>query len=154
VLGPFGLKGELKVQSLTDNPRRFSRGSRIYAGREEVRIAAVRAASGHLYLTFKGHGDRTSAERFRHALLQIHEDELPPLPAGEYYRYQLIGLDVLDASGEAIGTLAEVIETGSNDVYRVRRTDGGDLLLPALDDVVLSVDLQARRMTVDPPAWR
>ena len=154
VLAPFGLKGELKVQSLTDNPRRFARGARLYAGSREVRVSAVRSAGGHLYLKFRGYNDRDAIDQFRHAMLQIPEGDLPPLPAGEFYRFQLIGLAVVDPSGEPIGTLDEIIETGANDVYRVRRGDGSDVLIPALDDVVLAIDLEARRVTVDPPDWR
>jgi 16S rRNA processing protein RimM len=154
ILAPFGLKGELKVQSLTDNPERFAPRSRLFAGDQPVTVDASREASGHLYVTLKGYRDRSSVERFRHAILQVPDDALPPLPEGEYYRFQLIGLEVVTRDGGRLGTLEEIIETGSNDVYRVRTDDGHDVLLPALDDVVLSVDLAAKRMVVDPPAWR
>jgi 16S rRNA processing protein RimM len=154
VLGPFGVKGELKVQPLTDNPRRFAAKARVWAGEQLVTIAASREAGGYVYLRLKGFPDRTSAERFRQALLQVPEESLPALPEGEYYRFQLIGLQVFDREGARLGTLDEVIETGANDVYRVRRADGIDLLLPALDNVILSVDLAAKRMMVDPPEWR
>ena len=154
VLGPFGVKGELKVQPLTDNPRRFAAKSRVWAGEQLVTIAESREAGGYVYVRLKGFADRTSAERFRHALLQVPEESLPPLPEGEYYRFQLIGLRVFDREGEPLGTLDQVLETGANDVYRVRRPDGTDLLLPALDDVIVSVDLVEKRMVVDPPEWR
>jgi 16S rRNA processing protein RimM len=154
VLAPFGLKGELKVQSLTDNASRFARGSKLLAGPQPVTVASSREAAGHMYVTFKGFTTRTAAERFRHAILQIPEDALPSLPEGEYYRFQLLGLRVSDAAGRDIGVLAEIIETGGNDVYRVRTPDGADVLLPALDDVVVSIDLEAKRMVVDPPDWR
>jgi 16S rRNA processing protein RimM len=154
VLAPFGLKGELKVQSLTDNPQRWAVRSKLWAGEQPVTVASAREASGHLYVTFKGFRDRTSVDRFRHAMLQVPDDALPVLPEGEYYRFQLIGLNVVDREGSAIGTLDEVLETGGNDVYRVRTSDGKDILLPALDDVILAVDLAAKTMTVDPPEWR
>lgn len=160
VLGPFGLKGELRVQSLTDNAARFAPRAKLWAGTQPVSVLSSRAAQGHLYLRLKGFPDRTSVERFRHALLQVPEETLPPLAEGEYYRFQLIGLEVVDTAGAVLGTLEEVIETGANDVYRVRLpapADGApppDLLLPALDSVVLEVDLAARRMRVDPPPWR
>jgi 16S rRNA processing protein RimM len=153
VLAPFGLKGELKVQALTDNKARFQRGARLWAGQQKVTIAASREAQGHLFVTLKGFHDRTSIEKFRHAMLQVPESDLPPLPDGEYYRYQLIGLTVIDRDGRELGTLDEVIETGSNDVYRVHPQVGPDLLLPALTDVIVSIDLAAGRMVVDPPAW-
>jgi 16S rRNA processing protein RimM len=154
VLGPFGLKGEVKVQSLTDNPARFAAKSRLYAGQLPVTVSSSREAGGHLYLMLKGFRDRTSVERLRHALLQVPERDLPPLPEGEYYRFQLVGLTVMDTTGVVLGTLAEVIETGANDVYRVRAEGGAEVLLPATADVVVSVDLEGRRMVVDPPEWR
>jgi len=154
VLAPHGLKGELKVQPLTDNPARFAPKSRLWADEQLVTVAGSREAGGHLYVRLKGFADRTGAERFRHALLQVPEESLPALPEGEYYRFQLIGLRVFGRDGGEIGTLDEVLETGANDVYRVRRPDGSDLLLPALDDVIVSIDLDAKRMVVDPPEWR
>lgn len=149
----FGLKGELKVQGLTDNVARFRPGARLWAGQQRVTVAASREAGGHLFLTLKGFRDRASTEKFRHALLQVPESDLPPLPDGEYYRFQLIGLTVVNRDGHVLGTLDEVIETGANDVYRVHPSSGADLLLPALADVIVSVDLAARRMVVDLPAW-
>lgn len=154
VLAPFGLKGELKIQSLTDNPRRFSQKSKLWAGRQPVTVASTREAQGFVYLTLKGYPDRTSVEQFRHAILQVPESALPALREGEYYRFQLLGLTVVDRQESLLGTLEEVIETGANDVYRVRTPSGVDILLPALDEVIIAVDLSARRMTVDPPPWR
>jgi 16S rRNA processing protein RimM len=107
-----------------------------------------------VYVTLRGHPDRTSVERFRHAILQVRESDLPPLPEGEYYRFQLVGLRVVDTEGRDLGVLEEVLETGANDVYRVRAPDGSDVLLPATADVVIRVDLEAGVMTVDPPEWR
>jgi 16S rRNA processing protein RimM len=142
------------VQALTDNPRRFAPKAKLWAGTQPVSVRKSRAAQGHIYLTLKGFNDRTSVERFRHALLQVPESSLPALDEGEYYRFQLIGLRAVTAGGEQIGTLEEIIETGANDVYRVRKADGTDILLPARDDVILAIDIAAGTMTVDPPDWR
>ena len=154
VLAPFGLKGELKVQALTDNPRRFAARSKLWAGSQPVTVLKSREAQGYVYLTLKGYSERSSVDRFRHAMLQVPEDRLPELGEGQFYRFQLVGLTVIDPEGALLGTLEEIIETGANDVYRVRKPDGTDVLLPARDDVIRSVDLAANRMTVDPPEWR
>jgi len=154
VLSPFGLKGELRVQSLTDNPRRFAPRSKLFAGQAPVTVLTSREAQGFFYVTFKGFPDRTSVEKFRHALLQVPETDLPPLAEGEYYRFQILGLRVVGVDGAEIGVIEEVLETGANDVYRIRTTDGGELLLPALVDVIISIDLAKQEMVVDPPAWR
>ena len=154
VLAPFGLKGELKVEAITDNPERFRPKAKLFAGLQPVSVAGSREAQGYVYITLKGYPDRTSVEKFHNALLQIPETALAPLPEGEYYRFQLLGLTVVDRDGTVLGTLDEVIETGANDVYRVHGESGTDLLLPALRDVIVSVDLPAKRMVVDPPDWR
>jgi len=154
VLGPFGLKGELRVQPLTDNPDRFLPKARLWAGQQPVTVADSRDAQGYVFLTLKGFRDRASVDKFRHVLLQVPEAELAPLPKGAYYRFQLVGLAVVARDGALLGTLDEIIETGANDVYRVHPAEGADVLLPALDDVIISVDLDAKRMVVDPPAWR
>jgi 16S rRNA processing protein RimM len=154
VLGPFGLKGELKVQPLSDNPDRFRPKARLWAAQQPVTVVDARDAQGYVYITLKGFRDRDSVDKFRHALLQVPEADLAPLPEGEYYRFQLIGLEVVTKDGAPLGTLDEIIETGANDVYRVHPAEGADVLLPALDDVIISVDLDAKRMVVDPPEWR
>lgn len=154
MLSAFGLRGEVKVQELTDNDERFAPKSHLFAGKTPVTVAASRYAQGFVYLTFEGYPDRTSVEPLRHALLQVPEAELPTLPEGEHYRFELIGIDVVDRTGTALGTLEEIIETGANDVYRIRAADGSDVLLPALDDVIVSIDLATKRMVVDPPPWR
>ena len=154
VLGPFGLKGELRVQPLTDNPDRFLPKARLWAGQQPVTITDSRDAQGYVFLMLKGFRDRESVDKFRHVLLQVPEAELAALPEGEYYRFQLIGLTVVAKDGTPIGTLDEIIETGANDVYRVHPPEGADVLLPALDDVIISIDLNEKRMVVDPPEWR
>lgn len=154
VLSPFGLKGEVRLQPLTDNAERFLPKSRVWAGTQPLTIEAAREAQGYVYLSFKGFHDRSSVEPFTHALLQVPESALAPLEEGIYYRFQLIGLAVVSPSDEILGTLDEIIETGANDVYRVRRPDGSDMLLPALPDVILNVDLDAKQMVADPPEWR
>jgi 16S rRNA processing protein RimM len=75
---------------------------------------------------------------------------LPPTESNEFYWYQLIGLEVVDTEGQKLGTLEEIIETGSNDVYVVRR-GREEILVPAIEEVVREVDLQRRLMTVDLP---
>jgi 16S rRNA processing protein RimM len=154
VLGPFGLKGELRLQSLTDNPDRFAPRSKLWIGAQPVTVAASREAQGYVYVTLKGFPDRTAVERFRQAIVQVPESALPALPEGEHYRYQLVGLDVFDTTENRLGVLEEVLETGANDVYRVRTLEGGELLIPALGSVVISVDLTEKRIVVDPPDWR
>ncbi|HWQ46061.1 MAG TPA: ribosome maturation factor RimM, partial [Longilinea sp.] len=89
----------------------------------------------------------------RNQLLYVTTADLPKLPDGEYYHHQLIGLKVQDEAGVLIGVLADIIETGANDVYVVQNDAGKEVLLPALKNIVISVDLQQGVMVVHPPEW-
>jgi 16S rRNA processing protein RimM len=153
ILGPHGVRGEVKVEPLTDNPARFRRGSRLFAGDQTLTVAAARQAERHLLVRFESLLDRTAVARLRGVMLEVLESELPALPEGEYYRHQLIGLTVVDTEGHTLGTLEQVLETGANDVYVVRTPDGGELLLPATPEVVLRMDANAGRLVVSPPDW-
>ena len=77
----------------------------------------------------------------------------PRLPQGEYYHHQLLGLQVINKEGQLLGTLVEILETGANDVYVVKGESGEEVLLPAIDGVVVGIDLENHTMLVEPPAW-
>ena len=83
----------------------------------------------------------------------VRADALPDLPEGVYYHHQLVGLTVKDESGKIFGKLDEILQTGSNDVYVIRDADGKEVLFPALEDVIISIDLEQQIMIVRPPEW-
>ena len=152
VLAPWGLSGELKVRIETDFPDRFARLSRVLLGieREPFEVEGFRQQQGHGRLKLKGCDDRNAAERLRDMEVQIPLDEAVPLPAGQYYIYQLQGLAVCTEEGEPLGTIEEVLFTGSNAVY-VTQGPRGQVLIPVLKDVVLKTDLEAGRVIVRLP---
>ena len=84
-------------------------------------------------------------------LLTVDRSEAAPLQEGEYYTFDIIGLTVYDMDGKELGKVENVLRTGSNDVYQARRTDGGELLIPALKAVVKEIDVPGSRMVVDMP---
>jgi 16S rRNA processing protein RimM len=152
---PHGVKGELVMDVLTGFPERLHPGKEVYVG-EERRPARIRSIRGHdkaLLVSLEGVETPEAAGRFRNELVCISSAELPALPEGEFYHHELIGMQVLDEAGQALGELVYVLETGANDVYEVRTPDGKELLLPAVDEVILEVDLEQRRMTVRLPEW-
>lgn len=149
ILGAHGLEGELKVDSLSDNPERFRTGAVFRAGDSSITIQSLRAHRGALLLRVEGINTRDAAEELGGLLLEVPESDLGPLEQDEYYRFQLIGLEVRDTEGTVLGTLEEVLETGANDVYIVR-DDESELLVPAIESVVKNVDLAAGTMVIDP----
>ena len=114
------------------------------------RLERHRFQRGRLVAKLAGVDDREAALALRGAYLQVPIDEAVSLPEGRYYWHQIIGLSVETGEGRTLGTISDILETGSNDVYVVRR-DGGELLVPALKTVIRRVDLSAGRMVVDLP---
>jgi 16S rRNA processing protein RimM len=148
----FGVKGEMKIESLTDFPERFSNLNRVHlvspAGREIVcEVQSVRNAGGAIYLLFAGYDTPEKAMVLNGWLLKIPEAETVPLPDGSYYWFELIGMEAVSESGEKIGTIVDIFQTGSNDVY-VLKKGRKEFYIPATKDVIRQVDKKARRMTI------
>jgi 16S rRNA processing protein RimM len=148
VLAPFGSRGEMKVQVETDFPDRFAPGRSVYLDGQPLRVETSRPHRQFLLLKLAGVDSIESAEKLRGSPLTIPRSELHPLEAGEYYAFQLMGLDVLNADGEVLGEIVDIIPTGSNDVY-VARGKLGEILIPAIEDVVKSIDLEKRRVVIE-----
>ena len=148
--GVWGLRGHVKVTPFTSNAERLVEGATLYVAGEPRRILNVVSPQGYPCIRFEGFPDRTAAEALCGALIEIDEADLPSLPEGEYYLHDLEGLEVVTVDGTRIGRLKEVLTTGANDVYVIARDTQPDALIPAIPDVVLAVDLESRRMTIDP----
>lgn len=146
------MNGEVRVELLTDVPERFEWLEAIYVGEANPRpvgIESVRYHQGIVLLKLAGYPTRTEAETLRGQLLQVPEAEAVPLAEGEYFLYQLVGLQVFTEDGAPIGRLSEVLETGANNVFVV---DGPHRqhLIPDIPDVVREIDLEARRLVIRP----
>ncbi len=147
---PHGLKGEVFVSLETDFPERLQKGTRLYMGEEHnpVTIASRRPHGDGLLLAFEEFPGLESVNPFRNVPLFVPVEDRPPLPEGEYYQHQLLGMRVVEEDGSLLGTLTEILSTGANDVYVVRSEEGGELLLPATTDVVRQVSVAEKRMVV------
>jgi 16S rRNA processing protein RimM len=139
------------AEVLTDFPERFDTIKVVYLGgalkAERWQVTATRWHKDRVLLTLQGCEDRTSAERLRGLLVQIPIEEAMPLPEDEYYPHELIGLDVVTVEGEELGRISEVLFTNANDVYVVIGPRG-QILLPAIADVIDRIDLDAGQMLV------
>ena len=152
ISGPFGIKGELKVDVLTDFPQRFEPGSRLFLTDKPVTVQSARVSGrDRLIVQLEQVRSRTEAETIpRGATLDVREEDVIPLPDGAYYRFQLLGLPaVSDDSREPIGTVADILETGVNDVLVVRADGQPEALIPNTSEVV-TVDLEAGLVLVKP----
>lgn len=138
---PHGINGEILMDLHTDFPERLKPGRRLYLGDEHkpVTIAGVRTHGASVLVKLKGIHTPEAAGKLRNTWLFTRAKDVPPLPEGQFYQYQLLGLNVLDESGASLGTLTEILETGANDVYVVTDESGRELLLPAIPSVVLEM---------------
>jgi 16S rRNA processing protein RimM len=147
---PHGVKGESLVGVLTDFPERLQPGTQLFLG-EEHRPLTIRNRREHhkdMLIIFEEFESREMLEHVRNAPLFVRIADRPELEEGDYYHHQLVGLKVIEENGDNLGRLGEILETGANDVYVVQTNDGQDLLLPAIADVILGVDLEKQQITV------
>jgi 16S rRNA processing protein RimM len=152
IVAPRGLQGELKVRVETDDPDRFEALEWVYVGPERQRygVEGARLHRGSALLRLSGITDRDAAEELRGAIIYVDTVDALPLGEGEYFHHQIEGLRVVSESGEELGRLREVLETGANDVYVVIGPKG-EILLPAIQDVILMIDVPGGTMTVRVP---
>jgi 16S rRNA processing protein RimM len=147
---PHGVHGEVVVEIYTDFPEHLSSNQPIYVGEKHIKldISSRRLHNEGLLLSFVGITTPEQAGRFRNQVLSIPTSNAFQLPKGEFYFHELLNLEVVDEAGFLLGTLTEILETGANDVYVVTDASGRELLLPAIPDVILNVDLDARIIKV------
>lgn len=149
VVRPHGMRGELLLETLTAFPEPLEDVETVYLGENAAPhpLRDVRFHRGQLLIQLADCLDRDQAETFRGQLVQIHARQAAPLPPGRFYHHQIIGLVVVTEDGEDLGEVVEILATGANDVYLVAGAQG-EILLPAISDVIRQIDLDAHRMTV------
>lgn len=150
-----GVHGEMIMDILTGFPERLRPHRTVFVGedREPIKLASVRRHDPALLVRLEGCTTPEEAARYRNQVVCVRIDQLPELPEGEYYHHQILGIQVYLESGEKLGSLKEILETGANDVYVIAREGAEDMLLPAIEDVVLSIDVEANRMVVKLQEW-
>ena len=155
LLRSHGVNGFILISVITHFPERLVPGKVIYAGKnyQPLTIEKVQGHRDRLMIKFQGIEDKESVAAYTNQMVYVNSRELPMLPEGEYYHHQLLGLQVFNKEGQQLGTLEEILETGANDVYLVKTFSGEEILLPAIDGVVVEIDLVNHTMLVEPPVW-
>lgn len=147
---PHGIRGEIIMSVLTNNPDLFSAGKTIIIGNQYLpyTIKSVRWHGSDILIALEEFPDRTAVEIFRNIMVYMKAEDIPDLPEGEFYTHQLVGLEVITDEGQVLGKLKEILITGANDVYLVESEDGKQVLLPAIDQVILNIDHESGQMIV------
>jgi 16S rRNA processing protein RimM len=144
-----GVQGEVAVFVISEVPGRFADGATVWL--EDGRTLTVESTRPHkdrLLVRFRGVEDRAQAEALQKALLVVPESSSPELPQGSWWDHRIVGCALETDTGRVLGTVRDVIHTGANDVWSAINDDGVETLVPVLKDVILSVDMDARRIVV------
>ena len=154
IVNSYGIKGFLQVVPYTDDNTRFNDLETIYIEKnnklQEYVIEEVKYSKNLVLLKLKGIDTIEQAEKFRNCYLKINRKDAIELEEDTYFLVDLIGIEVFTESGENLGNIIDVFPTGSNDVYVVKNEEGKQVLLPAIKDVIISVDIENKKMVVRP----
>lgn len=140
IVNTFGIKGEIKVFPEVDY---LDELKKVYIDGKMMEISKVRFQKNVAIMKLKGIDDINIAENFKGKIMEINESDRPELPEGVYYIDDLIGFDVYTDEGKLLGKLDDIFNTGANDIYQV-----GDILLPAIDDVLKQIDTENKKIIV------
>ena len=149
ILAPWGNKGKLRVEVATDFPQRFSPSSKVYISRQPMTIDSTEWNKGQAIIKLHTIDSIKEAEKLRGQVVEIHYSQVYSLPEGQYYHFQLIGLEVWTTQGELLGNITEILNTPSNDNYVVSGAKG-EILIPAIEDVIKSIDLDKGCLVIEP----
>lgn len=152
---PHGVRGEVVVENLSEEPNRFAPGARLLVGPDieairELRVERSRPDRGRLLVKFEGVDDREGAEGLRGNLAFVPVSSLGPLDEDSFWEHQLAGIQVFDRRGRLLGRISRVLPRPEQDLWELE-TDGSTILVPAAKQIVASVDLEANRIVIDPP---
>jgi 16S rRNA processing protein RimM len=158
VANTHGLRGELKVLPLTDDPKRYNRLKKIFIEHHgsskkisEFEIEGIKYFKNFVILKLVGLDKIEDAVLLKRSTILIDKSEAVTPPKDSYFLFDLIGLKVYDEDKAFLGDITDVIQTGSNDCYNVKKEDGSEFFIPALKTVVLNVDIDAKEMIVKLP---
>lgn len=146
ITSAHGIAGEVNIKALTDFPQRFKKTKSVFIDEKKYTITNATLTNDRVILRFAEVDNRNSAEKMRGKYLCVEKTATVRLPNGSYYIYDLVGCEVYE-DNTRLGIIKDVLSTGSNDVYVVD-SPNGQLLIPALKQVVLSIDIANKRITV------
>ena len=152
IVNTFGIKGMVKVKPFTDDIRRFDELKTVYVEKNnnqtEYEIEEVKYHKDMVLIKFKGIDKVEQAEMLRNSYLTVSRDSVEKLEEGRYYIVDLLGLEVYTDEQALLGTLEDIFNTGSNDIYVVKDKQGKQILLPAIQDVIKQIDIENKKIIV------
>ncbi|MBC5635939.1 ribosome maturation factor RimM [Ornithinibacillus sp. BX22] len=155
IINTHGIRGDLKVLRVSDFDDRFKVGNLLYLVTNqkvirELEIDGHRIHKGFDLIHFKGLDNINDVEHFKGSTLKIKESQLTELDENEYYYHEIIGCEVFTTDGDSIGKVKEILAPGANDVWVVKQPKGKDILIPYIEEVVIEIDVDHKRIMIEP----
>ena len=155
IVNTHGIRGEVRVIRITDFEERFAPGSTLWIRDKngnlvEAEVQSHRKHKNFDLVQFKGWNNINDVEHLKGSMLLVSKEDLEELKEGEYYYFQIIGLDVYTNDDMYIGKVKEILSPGANDVWVVKSDRGKEYLIPYINDVVKNVDIEGRRLVIEP----
>ena len=150
-----GVKGEIPLEVYTQILELLTPSNVVFVGEDHqpLTIETTRWKNDLLLIKFEAIDDRTVVSELTNELLYVKTSQLPPLPEGDFYYHELIGLDVYEPDGRYLGVLVQILETGANDVYLVQNDANEEILIPATEEMILEIDPDQAKMIVARMQW-
>lgn len=148
IVNTHGIKGEVKVMVLTEDPNNFKRYGKVLVDNEWKKIESVKFQKDRVILKLEGINSMNDAETFKQKYLSVLRADEPELNEDEYYIVDIIGSQVVDTEGNDLGKIAEVIQTKNNDVYWIKSPK--QLLIPVLENIVLDINVEDKKVLINP----
>ena len=156
IINVRGLKGELKVKSLTDfSSLRYKKGNELYIENEDTMEKYIYKVDGYSksgdfdYVHFLEIKTIEEAQKFKNCYIKIAVDKLQPLKENQFYFYQLIGLEVLSSENKLVGKVSEIMNNGAHHIIRVKTQKGKDILIPFVEVFINKVDLENKKIIIN-----
>lgn len=149
IINTHGLKGEIKIYPLTDDIKRFKKLKNVYIDNKETKITWCKLQSDKIILKLEGIDTIEAAQKLKEKYIEIKREDAVKLPEGRYFITDIMECTVFDETGKELGKVANVIQTGSNDVYSVKGKDE-DILIPALKSIVTKIDIENQTIVIKP----
>jgi len=150
-----GVKGEIPLEVFTQMLELITPEETVFVGEshQPFTIEKTRWKNDLLLIKFREIHDRTVVSELTNELLYVKTSQLPPLPDGDFYYHELIGVEVFEADGDYLGVLVQILETGANDVYLVQNDENEEILIPATEEMILEIDPEQEKMIVARLEW-
>lgn len=152
ITSTHGIRGEVKVFPTTDDPKRFKKLKQVIldTGKEkrDLEVESVKFFKQFVILKFKGIDNINEVERYKRCPLLVTRDHAVPLQEDEYFIADMIGMQIVTEDGAVFGTLKDVIETGANDVYIIESSEHGEVLVPAIKECILDINIEEQKMQI------